>query len=629
MTVQTSIVIRTLNESKHLENLMRGIHDQNYRDWEIVLVDSGSTDGTLKIAEKYGARIFHIPQDQFTFGRSLNWGCREAVGEYLVFASGHVWPITNNWLRNIVKPFEDPAVAMVYGRQRGTDANRLSEIRDLDANFGPASNILVDEAKANNGNSAIRQSLWQGQPFDESLPGLEDVDWARKVERQSYRVYYAADASVYHVHEESLHQVYRRYQREAEAAKQMFPGFKFSWSDMILGLPYFMLRDLLYAFRQGKQSKIFQVPTTRTAQFLGFYNGVRYQKKLNQDITSKLNLPESSRRVVIDGPNEHGLRTEPLQRAEKDDVIVKVAYAGVSGADLRISNGRSSSGEETAQKYPFVPGVEFSGVVADVGSAAGSLKKGQKITGFRTVWCGRCGSCLKGEFQRCEHTEAAMLESGSYAEYVRLDPEQLGKLPTDVPLLHGALTGSLAACLEALGKLPLDSNKNICVLGAGPLGNICAQVMRSHGARVTSVDPDNRWLPFLFKYEVNTHTKLDNVGQFDHFVVERTDPKTLARIVDESRPDARVLILDFPRLGVVPVDGWEIAENPKIIFGTGTFNRKRWQEAIRLVHAKAIDLVDHSSTVIPLEQYREASARAESGEAFKVLLSVNSDLGIL
>ena len=131
MAVQTSIVILTLNEAKHLGNLMQGIHNQNYHDWEIILVDSGSTDATLEIAEKYGAHIYHIPSHEFTFGRSLNLGCSKANGDYLVFASGHVWPITNNWLRNLVKPFDEPSVTMVYGRQRATDANRLCEQRDL------------------------------------------------------------------------------------------------------------------------------------------------------------------------------------------------------------------------------------------------------------------------------------------------------------------------------------------------------------------------------------------------------------------------------------------------------------------------------------------------------------------
>ena len=68
MSVLTSIIIRTLNEAKHLEKLLKGIHEQNYSDWEIVLVDSGSTDGTLDIARCYGAKIFHIPQKEFTYG---------------------------------------------------------------------------------------------------------------------------------------------------------------------------------------------------------------------------------------------------------------------------------------------------------------------------------------------------------------------------------------------------------------------------------------------------------------------------------------------------------------------------------------------------------------------------------
>ena len=116
MPVETSIVVRTLNEAKHLEDLMRGIHQQNYKDWEIILVDSGSTDGSPDIARRYGARIFHIPSEEFTYGRSLNLGCQQALGKYLVFASGHVRPVTNNWLGNLVKPFQEPSVAMVYGR---------------------------------------------------------------------------------------------------------------------------------------------------------------------------------------------------------------------------------------------------------------------------------------------------------------------------------------------------------------------------------------------------------------------------------------------------------------------------------------------------------------------------------
>jgi threonine dehydrogenase-like Zn-dependent dehydrogenase len=133
----------------------------------------------------------------------------------------------------------------------------------------------------------------------------------------------------------------------------------------------------------------------------------------------------------------------------------------------------------------------------------------------------------------------------------------------------------------------------------------------------------------LFKYEVNTHTKLGDLDRFDHFVVARASREPLTRVVDESSPNARILVLDIPQLGVGPVDGEKITEHSKMIYGKGAFTRDRWKEAVRLIRDKAINLVDHSSNVLPLEQYPEASASADSGEAFKVLLSVNSDLRIL
>ena len=107
MTVEASIIIRALNEAKYLERLLVGIREQNHLDWEIILVDSGSIDGTLEIAQRYGAGIHHIPQKEFTFGRSLNLGCRAAEGRYLVLVSAHTYPSNNNWLTNLLEPFED------------------------------------------------------------------------------------------------------------------------------------------------------------------------------------------------------------------------------------------------------------------------------------------------------------------------------------------------------------------------------------------------------------------------------------------------------------------------------------------------------------------------------------------
>ena len=82
-----SIVIRTYNEERYLNELLTAISEQknNLVEHEVVIVDSGSTDRTLEIAEKHNCRITRIEKSEFTFGRSLNIGCDFARGDYLAF----------------------------------------------------------------------------------------------------------------------------------------------------------------------------------------------------------------------------------------------------------------------------------------------------------------------------------------------------------------------------------------------------------------------------------------------------------------------------------------------------------------------------------------------------------------
>ena len=64
-----SIVIRAFNEGRHIRRLLEGIRQQTVQDVEVILVDSGSTDDTVSIAESYGAKLVRIAPQEFTFGR--------------------------------------------------------------------------------------------------------------------------------------------------------------------------------------------------------------------------------------------------------------------------------------------------------------------------------------------------------------------------------------------------------------------------------------------------------------------------------------------------------------------------------------------------------------------------------
>lgn len=245
-----SIVIRAYNEEEHIGRLLEGIRRQTLTDVEIILVDSGSDDSTVSTAASFGAKIVHIPPQEFTFGRSLNLGIRSAAGEFIVIASAHVYPVYPDWLETLLRPFEDEQVALTYGKQRGPDFAKYSERQIFHQWYPDAGKPKQETAFCNNANAAIRRRLWEKNPYDESLTGLEDLAWAKWAKDQGHVIAYVAEAEVVHVHEETPRGVFNRYRREAMAFKKIYPESHFSIYDFARLTATNVLSDLWHAARE-------------------------------------------------------------------------------------------------------------------------------------------------------------------------------------------------------------------------------------------------------------------------------------------------------------------------------------------------------------------------------------------
>lgn len=245
-----SIVIRAYNEEKHIGRLLEGLRQQTLKDVEIILVDSGSTDQTVSIAEAFGARIVHIPSAEFTFGRSLNFGLRKATRELIVIASAHVYPVYPDWLETLLRPFEDEKVALTYGKQRGPVTAKYSEQQIYHQWYPDASNPSQTTAFCNNANAAIRKSLWEQNQYDETLTGLEDLAWAKWTQEHDYKIAYVAEAEIIHIHNETPHGVFNRYRREAMALRRIYPEAHFNFYDFIRLTLTNIFSDLWHAARE-------------------------------------------------------------------------------------------------------------------------------------------------------------------------------------------------------------------------------------------------------------------------------------------------------------------------------------------------------------------------------------------
>jgi glycosyltransferase involved in cell wall biosynthesis len=250
MTGNCSIVIRAYNEEKHIGRLLEGIQQQTIKNVEIVLVDSGSTDGTVSVAQSFAARIVRIPSAEFTFGRSLNFGVREATREFVVIASAHIYPVYPDWLESLLPPFEDDNVALTYGKQRGPESAKFSEQQIFHQWYPDVSIARQKTAFCNNANAAIRKSLWQQNPYDETLTGLEDLAWGKWAQKQGYDIAYTAEAEVIHVHNETPRGVFNRYRREAMAFKRIYPESHFNIYDFLRLSTMNILSDSWHAARE-------------------------------------------------------------------------------------------------------------------------------------------------------------------------------------------------------------------------------------------------------------------------------------------------------------------------------------------------------------------------------------------
>lgn len=198
-----SIILRTKNEERWITSCLKAIFDQTYKNLEVILVDNQSTDKTVEKAKQFDIGEL-VEIKEYLPGNSLNEGIKKSKGKYIVCISAHCIPVNNKWIENLIRNFDDPDVAGVYGRQEPMSFSSDFDKRDLMIVFGLDRRVQEKDSFFHNANSMLRRDLWERFPFDDEITNIEDRLWAEQVLKAGFKLIYEPEASVYHYH--GIHQ---------------------------------------------------------------------------------------------------------------------------------------------------------------------------------------------------------------------------------------------------------------------------------------------------------------------------------------------------------------------------------------------------------------------------------------
>lgn len=236
-----SVVIPTRNAGISFEKLLEKVKIQEIDgDMEIVIVDSGSTDQTLEVCEKFGIRPVEIKPGDFNHGGTRNIGIDMSKGKYVVLLVQDAIPVDDNWLNSMIEDLEnDELIAGVYSKQIPRDDCNIFTRNALE-NWVTFSNERAEQfirsseqyrkmtpsekqlaVTFDNVSSCIRKNIWQQIRFNEISFG-EDIDWSKRVIEAGYKIVYEPKSAVVHSHNRTIGYEVRRTYVCHKTLKSMF-----------------------------------------------------------------------------------------------------------------------------------------------------------------------------------------------------------------------------------------------------------------------------------------------------------------------------------------------------------------------------------------------------------------------
>jgi rhamnosyltransferase len=268
---EISIIIPAKNEEENIERCLKGIFSQDIdKKYEVIVIDSGSTDSTLDIIKKYPVKLVEIKPEEFDHGGTRNLGAKISQGEYIATIVADAYPANNAWLRWLITPFaEGEKVAGVYSRQlpknscgpiealslkrwiTGRNEKITQEIQSRESYLRLSPQQKRNLVNFDDVSSCRSRDVWERIPIAQNI-WAEDVDWGRKAIEAGYKIIYEPRSVVHHSHRYTLPYAFKRHYVDQLISRRWFGYIYFQNKEEIVRA---VRNNLVESFRAIKESE--------------------------------------------------------------------------------------------------------------------------------------------------------------------------------------------------------------------------------------------------------------------------------------------------------------------------------------------------------------------------------------
>lgn len=319
------------------------------------------------------------------------------------------------------------------------------------------------------------------------------------------------------------------------------------------------------------------------------------------------------RQAVMTSPGviEHSDVVAPIPGA--GEVLLRIHRIGVCGSDVHVNHGK-----HPFTTYPVIQGHEFSAVVEAVGERVNDIVIGSKATAIPQVVCGVCERCLEGNYHICDHLKVKGFQAPGVAQDLFVtDAASVVAIPEEFSHEQGAFVEPVSVAIRATARAGEIDGKNVAVLGAGPIGNLTAQMCRARGARVLITDVSD------FRLDIAQQCRIEAVSRADDepltVASERTFgergidvvfdcagvQETIFAAVEAVNKGGTIVIVavydEMPRVDLAVVGDRELS-----IVGTLMYRYSDYEEAVERIAAGDIDTSPLETKHFPFAEFAAA-----------------------